>query len=292
MGFVDRVKKLFKPSKMDVAQRFEIMRQAVHGTMSRFYVARDRTTNQIVGLKICDIEKTTFFENRFTGLNKPKEGEIASRFQHPLIVKTLEFGTTTHDEHYLIMEYLDGPGLNAYIHQKSRLLDGNRLTIMKMMAEALAFVHKEGFIHRDVCPRNFIALDDCRKVKLIDFGLTVPAQKEYMKPGNRSGTPNYMAPEVLRRRPTDHRLDIFAYGVTAYQVCTFEFPWPGTEVSGKAAVQHDTKEPNDVFEKNPRIHQAIGELIMQCLHAEPSGRPGSFDEILTKLSKIPSDHRA
>lgn len=291
MGFVDRFKKMFKPAKLDVAQRFEIVRQAIHGTMSRFYVARDRTTNQLVGLKVCDLEKTAFFENRFAGMNKPREGEIASRFNHPLIVKTLEYGTTTNDEHYLIMEYLDGPGLNAFIHQRSSLLEGKRLSLVRMMAEALGYVHQQGFIHRDVCPRNFIALEEGKVLKLIDFGLTIPAEKEYMKPGNRSGTPNYMAPEVLRRRATDQRLDIFSFGVTAYQVCTFDFPWPGQEVSGKAAVQHDTKAPTDIFEKRPRLHQVLGDVVMQCLQVDPHDRPQSFADILAKLSKVPGDDR-
>ena len=64
-----------------------------------------------------------------------------------------------------------------------------------------------------------------RSLKLIDFGLTLPAEKEFMLPGNRTGTPNYMAPEVVRRKPTDQRLDIFAYGVSMYELFAFDLPW-------------------------------------------------------------------
>ena len=80
------------------------------------------------------------------------------------------------------------------------------------MAEALQYVHAQEFIHRDVCPRNFIYESETGNVKLIDFGLSLPARKEFMQPGNRTGTPLYMAPEVVRRRWTDQRLDIFATG--------------------------------------------------------------------------------
>ena len=108
------------------------------------------------------------------------------------------------------MEFLDGPGLNSLIIARSKLLDGNRLTLARQAAEALEAVHAAGFIHRDICPRNFVCSPDATSLKLIDFGLTVPAEKEFMLPGNRTGTPNYMAPEVVRRKPTDQRLDIYS----------------------------------------------------------------------------------
>ena len=100
------------------------------------------------------------------------------------------------------------------------------MQFIRQAAEALDAVHEAGFIHRDVCPRNLlVCTDDGEDLKLIDFGLTVPATRPFMQPGNRTGTPNYMAPELVRRRPTDQRLDVFAFGVTAYEICTFELPW-------------------------------------------------------------------
>jgi serine/threonine-protein kinase len=289
MGLVEKVRSLFTPSKLDVARRFEILREAVHGTMSNFYKVRDRQTGAILGLKVCDREKTAFFENRFLGLSKPSEGEIAMRFDHRCIVKTFEYGTTTAGEHYLLMEYLDGPGLNAFILQKSRELAGKRLALLQQMVEAMCVVHEAGFIHRDVCPRNFICSKDGSSLKLIDFGLTLPAEKAFMQPGNRTGTPSYMAPEIIRRRSTDQRLDIFSFGVTAFQLCTYELPWPGQDVSGKAAVAHDTKAPLDIFSLRPQLNRKLGELIMNCLAREPQGRPASFDVIHRHIRLIDSE---
>ena len=99
------------------------------------------------------------------------------------------------------------------------------MRFIRQAAEAIAAVHEAGFIHRDICPRNFLLTNNREDLKLIDFGLTVPATRWFMQPGNRTGTPNYMAPELVRRRPTDQRLDVFAFGVTAYEICTFELPW-------------------------------------------------------------------
>jgi serine/threonine-protein kinase len=187
------------------------------------------------------------------------------------------------------MEYLGGPGLNVLIKDRSPKLVANRLTLIRQMADALGAVHQAGFIHRDICPRNFICNAEVTELKLIDFGLTVPATKPFMQPGNRTGTPNYMAPEVVRRRPTDQRLDIFSLGVTCYQLLTFELPWPTQDTSGKAAMLHDTQQPVEILELRPDLHPKLAEAIMRCLSIQPAGRPGSVEELLRGIAGLESD---
>jgi len=284
----DFFKSILEGGKVDIAKRYEILRDAVSGTMSDFHMARDRQTEQIVGLKILDKKKYEQLEARFKGLDKPSEGEIATSIVHPLIVTTHSYGVTTKDEQFIVMEFLDGPGLNSLVIGRSELLDGNRLTLMRQAAEALSFVHESGFIHRDVCPRNFVCSKDASSLKLIDFGLTVPAEREFMQPGNRTGTPNYMAPEVVRRRPTDHRLDVFAFGVSMYELFTFELPWQrGTD--GMAAMSHGGSEPAPVSKFYPRIQPDLQAVIMQCIKSEPSDRPASMQAILKSLRRIKSE---
>ena len=191
MGIGGFFKSLIEGGKVDVAKRYEFLREAVSGTMSSFYMARDRQTEQIVGLKILDKDKTDQLEMRFRGLDKPTEGEIAAKFNHPRIVQPLGYGITSKGEQFVVMEYLDGPGLNSLIIARSKLLDGNRLALMNQAAEALLAVHEAGYIHRDICPRNFVCSKDATSLKLIDFGLTVPARKEFQQPGIRTGTPSY-----------------------------------------------------------------------------------------------------
>ncbi len=81
--------------------------------MSDFHQARDRNTGKVIGLKILDKKKTAQLEMRFRGLNRPCEGEIAVSFDHPRIVTTYSYGMTTFGEQFIVMEYLDGPGLNS-----------------------------------------------------------------------------------------------------------------------------------------------------------------------------------
>jgi eukaryotic-like serine/threonine-protein kinase len=285
VGITQFFKSILDGGRVDIASRYEILREAVSGTMSNFHMARDRETEQIVGLKILDKAKTDALEARFKGLRKPTEGEIATSIQHPRIVTTFSHGITTNDEQFIVMEYLDGPGLNSLIIGRSKLLVGNRLTLARQAAEALEAVHNAGYIHRDVCPRNFVCSKDATSLKLIDFGLTVPAEKEFMLPGNRTGTPNYMAPEVVRRKPTDQRLDIFAYGVAMYELFAFDLPWQrGSD--GRAAMAHGLSEPPPLRKFYPKVNPVLEAAIMKCMQADPNNRFQSMAQFLKAINRL------
>jgi serine/threonine-protein kinase len=287
MGLLD---KLFKSSKTNLKTRFELLREAISGTMSTFYMARDRNTKEIIGLKILDREKTAHLESRFVGVDKPKEGDIAVSISHPHIVRTMEHGISTDNEQFLVMEFLDGPGLNSLIVGRSEALLGKRLDLLRQAAEALGAVHRAGYIHRDICPRNFVADKNCESLKLIDFGLTVPSVPPFTLPGNRTGTANYMAPEVVRRRNTSTRLDIFSFGVTAYELCAFELPWPrGT---GAAAMAHGSMEPADLRKYCPKIDPRLEKAIYACLESEPEKRPASLDDFLKMIKNVQHEFTA
>lgn len=290
MGFVDKLKSLLGPSKLDVSARFELLREAVSGTMSKFYMARDRESQQVVGLKLADQEKLQAFEARFKGFNKPSEGEIAIKLKHPNLVETLEYGETTTGLSYVLMEFLDGPGLNALLADEDAILNGRRLNLIREMAEAIDYLHREEYIHRDICPRNFITTTDASHVKLIDFGLTLPATPDFMQPGNRTGTPVYMAPEVSRRRKTDQRLDIFSFGVTAYQLCAFNLPWPVSDKPAISALAYDTSEPTDLLEYAPKLNKQLAEAIMQCLLPSPAARPQTGADFVQMIHEVESEN--
>jgi serine/threonine-protein kinase len=287
MIFGEKFRSLLR-GKTDVFARYEILREAVSGTMSKFYKVSDRETQKTYGLKVLDKQKTRQLEARFKGLKKPTEGEIAGRFDHPHIVKTIEHGLTTRDEQYVLMEYLEGHGLNSLIVMKEPGLEGNRLTLIRHAATALHAVHEAGFIHRDVCPRNFVVASDLKSLKLIDFGLTVPREREYMLPGNRTGTPAYMSPEVVRRRPTDHRLDIFSFGVTAYELLAFELPWQGG-TDGQAAMSHGSIDPTPITDHRPDLDPRLAKTIMRCLDPEPANRPQTMQDLLNEIRLIKAE---
>jgi serine/threonine-protein kinase len=287
MPWLDKIQALFgSGEKTDIAMRFELLSEGFVGTMSRFYKARDRNHDRVVGLKLCDPEKTALFESRFAGLKKPPEGEIAIRLKHPRIVETYEYGVSGKGQAFTVMEFLPGPGLQQLIRQREEQLVGKRLTLIRQMAEAVHAVHQAGYIHRDVCPRNFICSPELDSLKLIDFGLTLPDEPAFRQPGNRTGTPMYMAPEIVRRRATDRRVDIFAFGVTAYELLAFELPWPMAEATGKGALSHDTQPPVPLLEAAPWVNRILAAAITDCMAANRDQRPESLDLFLKRIQRL------
>lgn len=287
MGLFDNFLSLLS-NKVDLESRYERLRETVSGTMSSFFKVRDRKTGQIVGLKILDPDKVNIVESRFKNLNKPSEAEIGQSLNHPNIVKTLDTGTALDGKQFIVLEYLEGVGLNSLLVGRNKMLDGRRLFIIRSMAEALAALHKAGYIHRDVCPRNFMVAPDFSRVTLIDFGLTLPARPEFQQPGNRTGTPNYMSPEIVRRKKTDQRVDVFAFGVTAYEVMTFDLPWT-RGADGRAALEHDQVEPIDIRVRRPKINEQLAKAIMWCLVNNPEDRCPSLERFLTAIGGIKNE---
>lgn len=272
--------------RLDVTARFRLDRHAFTGTMSRFHVAKEIGTGDLYGIKFLDKDKTRLFNDRFKGLNKPHEGEIALRIVHPKIVKTFEYGKTTSDEEYILMEYINGPGLDAVIRQQDPSVFPDRLSLIREMGAAIQSVHEHGFIHRDICPRNFICCRDLSWLKLIDFGLTVPNERAYRLPGNRTGTPQYMAPEVVRRRETDQRLDVFSFGVTVYRLLAFEHPWGTTDTTGPAALKHDTDPVIDIREHRPKLDRKLADAIHKCLEPDLEKRMPSCKTFLAAIRGV------
>jgi serine/threonine protein kinase len=269
--------------KVDIGRRFERIHESISGTMSSFYKAKDNSTGNVVGLKILDPKKLEPIEGRYKGLGKPPEGEIGSQVTGPNIVKTLEWGTTTDGRQFVVQEFVEGTMLHSLISARKPLPAAKRIDLVRQAATAVAAVHKAGFVHRDICPRNFILRPDGRLV-LIDFGLTVPDKPVFLQPGNRIGTPNYMAPEVVRRRQADKRLDVFSFGVTAYEICTLDLPWPGGK-SGSVAMSHDSP-PTPIRDRWPEAPETLANAIAACLEADPARRPESLDKFLSLIARL------
>jgi serine/threonine-protein kinase len=285
----DKLRSIFqKKSAVDIGMRFERLRSSISGTMSNFFVARDHERNEIVGVKLCDAEKVKFFESRFKGLNKPSEGEIAMSMKHPLIAQTYEYGVTNKGLPYLVMEFIDGPGLQVVISERDERIRGKELKLIREMSTALNYVHKQGYIHRDICPRNYILTSDLNSVKLIDFGLSVPATPPFMREGNRTGTPLYMAPEIVRRKPTDQRVDVFSFAVTCYHMLTFELPWPAGDTSGMAALHHDTSAATDIWEYRPTLDKKVGRAVMDAMHPNVNMRTPSIEQFIHQIADAKS----
>jgi serine/threonine protein kinase len=284
MGFLSGLFGSGRPRQIDLWKRFERLRESTSGTMSSFYKVRDRNDGEIRGLKVIDRAKAAPIEGRYKGLGKPTEGEIGMQIAGPNIARTLEWGEATTGDPFVLQEFVEGSLLHHLLTvKKVSHSPAQKLDLVRQAAEAIGVVHAAGFVHRDICPRNFILRPDGTLV-LFDFGLTVPDKPVFLQPGNRIGTPNYMAPEVVRRRQADKRLDIFSFGITAYEICTQASPWPRGK-TGNAALAHDTP-PDPIEQRWPEIPPPLAAAIAACLAAEPAGRPESIGQFLGAIEKV------
>ena len=283
-------KKLFAPKpkgalpRTDVNKRFELLGRMGQGSMSKVWRARDRNLGRTVCVKILDKEKTAKFEARFLGLHKPTEGAICVSLRHKNIVQTFESGLSKEGEPFLVMELIEGMGLNYLIETRSEQLEGNRIRYLMQIADGIEYLHKLGYLHRDICPRNIMVTAD-GVVKIIDFGLTVPDRPEFRKPGNRTGTPNYLAPEIIRRVATDRRVDLFALGVTAYETFCGQLPWEKT-ASLQTLLSHLNSPGKDPKEARPDLDRPTVKFLLKAIERDPRERfqtPGAFREALKAL---------
>lgn len=285
MSLLDQLKRLLSPkpkiTRIDVTKRFDLIGRVGQGSMSKVWKARDSQTGRIVALKVLDKEKTEKLEARFQGRKKPTEGEISIQLKHPNIVRTLEFGWTKAGEQFLVQEFIEGVSLSYLVDAQNERMRKHRLSYMIQLAEGLEHFHRRNWIHRDLCPRN-VMVDPDDVVKLIDFGLVVPNTAEFQAPGNRTGTANYMAPELIKRQKTDQRLDIFSYSVTCYEMYTKRYPWDAGETL-EMVMQHINQPAVDIRELVPDIDDQVADTLMRGLATRPDDRWQSMTELLVPL---------
>lgn len=296
MGFLDF---LFKKGdgggakrglkRVNIAKRFELSGRTGQGSMSKVYRAYDREIGRNVCLKLLDKLKTQKFEERFKGmgLKKPSEGDICMSLRHENIVRTYEHGLTTEGAPYLVMEWVEGFGLNYLVETRNAQLNGNRINYLCQLCDAVQYMHDSKYLHRDLCPRN-VMVDQDGVLKLIDFGLTIPYKPEYCQPGNRTGTADYLAPEIIKRKTTDHRVDVFALGVTAYEMFTHALPWERSPSSEETLRRHLNTPPRDPKDLNPKIDDDLRQALLRVVERDSADRfptATAFKEALQKLKR-------
>ncbi len=172
---------------------------------------------------------------------------------------------------YLLMEYVEGENLKELYARQDPVLAENVAQILIDVAEGLAHVHENGFMHLDFKPENVLVTRNAG-VRLVDFDLAQPIPDQPKKMSKNPGTPAYMAPEQLQQKPIDHRVDIFAYGVAAYELLTSQKPFPGDSPGEILSKQINRSEFVPPRQHNPDIPAAMEKVILKCIEREPDMR--------------------
>ncbi len=219
-----------RQARVNIQRRFSIQSETAQGTMSRVSRATDAQSGRTVCLKIQIREKNAAAAARTGSEVRPQEGEIASQILHPHVVKVFDYGETTRGEHFVVMEFIEGVSLK-FLRETGGLELPAKIEVLAQAADGLAAVHAKTFIHHDIGPKNFL-VDRENHVKLIDFGLAIPNTPKFQRPGNRTGTLQYMAPELIRRSTIDERIDVFSFGAMAYEFLTGKMVYDAENAMG------------------------------------------------------------
>jgi len=269
------------------ADKYVLERELGGGGMSRVFVARDERLGRRVVIKLLPPSVTaTISAERFK-----REIMLAAGLQHPNIVPVLqagEFGTLP----YFVMPFIDGEGLRARM-MRGPLSVRETVMILKDVVRALAFAHSRGVIHRDIKPDNVLLAAGAAVVT--DFGVAKAISASRQQQGIQTsaptmtgigtslGTPAYMAPEQAAADPsTDHRADIYALGIVAYEMLTGAPPFHGRTPQALLAAQL-SEVPAPLTSRRYDVTLPLSTLVMRCLEKEPAKRPKNATDVLHAL---------
>ncbi|MGE0713050.1 MAG: serine/threonine-protein kinase PknK [Planctomycetota bacterium] len=260
--------------------RYEVLRQIGQGGMGAVYLVHDRQDQRQVALKSFPpaarrVEDLAHFEHEFLTL---------SRLSHPNIARVYDFGVIegTQDV-FFTSEFIDGQDLLEVTEAASEL---ELARLIVQVCRGLEYVHSREIIHYDVKPTNILVTrgpDGQPLVKLIDFGLAARRVDDAL--GVIKGTVSYLAPEVARHLPVDHRADLYSLGVTIYQCLTRLLPFQGaTNLDVVRKVVSD--EPPNPREVRPGLDRRLSALVLKLLAKEPGARGAGGNEVIRALGEI------
>ena len=269
---------------------YTLERELGGGGMSRVFVARDEALGRDVVIKVikADLAEGVSAE-RFT-----REVKLAARLQQANIVPVLTAGTAKGIPYYT-MPFVKGESLRARVANGKPLTLAESTGILREVARALAYAHAEGVVHRDIKPENILLSGGAAVVT--DFGIAKAmsasrthdgsASGELTQVGVSLGTPAYMAPEQALGDPnTDHRADLYAWGVIAYEVLSGSHMFAGHTTTHALIAAHVSEVPKTLHDVNAQVPAALSALVMRTLEKDAARRPQSAGELLTTLESL------
>jgi serine/threonine-protein kinase len=267
-----------------LSANYELDREIGRGGMGIVYKAKDRRLKRLVAVKLLPPELAFRGEIRSRFL---KEAETAAQLSHPNIVPIYSV-----DERdglvYFVMAFVDGENLAARLHSRGRLDSIETRRIMKEVAEALAYAHERGVVHRDIKPDNILlCADDDGRVMVTDFGIaraiSEGSDSRLTATGMAIGTPAYMSPEQsMGERDIDGRADLYALGVVGYQMLSGELPFNAPSTPA-LLVKQISERPTPVEIHRPDAPPDLARAVMMLLEKDPANRFPSAEALVTAL---------
>jgi eukaryotic-like serine/threonine-protein kinase len=201
---------------------YEMLSRINRGSISELYKVRSHNTGEIFAMRkllphlVSDSEARASFA---------RGADIELMIDHPNVIKVFNIETNG-SEPYIIVEYVEGDNLKQWILSKGINTLSKALKVLCPLVDAVNYIHNKNVIHHDIKPEN-VLISQKGEVKLTDFSLAVQKKKEYISSNKISGSPSYVAPEIIQYKKYDERVDIYSLGITAYELLSGQLPYSG-----------------------------------------------------------------
>lgn len=271
----------------EIGHRYRIIRSLGEGGMANVYLAHDMVLDRDVSVKLLrlDLRDDPSTKRRFH-----REAMAATQLNDPHIVGIYDVGED-HGLQYMVMQYVKGTDLKAYIRKHYPIPLPQVIDIMEQVLSAVATAHAHGIIHRDLKPQN-ILIDENKNVKITDFGIAVAVSQDSLTQTNTlMGSVHYLSPEQARGSIATKQSDIYSLGIILFELLTGKVPFEG-ETAVSIALKHFREEIPSVREQNKEIPQALENVIIKATAKEPAERYSSVNEMAADLKTVLDPQRA
>jgi tetratricopeptide (TPR) repeat protein len=267
-----------------LGDRYRIEKEIGSGGMATVFLAHDLKHDRAVALKVLrDQVAQSVGAERFL-----QEIRIVAKLQHPHVLTLLDSGEVEGTLYY-VMPYIEGESLREKLEREHELPVPDALRLLREVADALAFAHGKGVVHRDIKPDNVLLTG--RHAVVADFGVSkalsaATGENKVTTLGVALGTPAYMAPEQAAADSTiDHRADIYALGILGYELLTGRPPFTGSTPQQILGAQV-TETPRTVTEIRPAVPEAVSAVLMRCLEKRPADRWQTAEELRAQFEAL------
>lgn len=273
--------------QLTLGDAYRVDRELPGGGMSRVFVAHDLALGRDMVIKVLPPDMAAGVSAQRFG----REIQMAARLQHPHIVALHSTGEIS-GLPYFTMPFVEGESLRAHLSKAGELPVLECVRILRDVASALAYAHRQGVVHRDIKPENVLLTSGSAMVT--DFGVGKALSASTNAGGGDTlttlgvaiGTPAYMSPEQAAADPAiDHRSDIYSWGVLAYEMITGQGPFAG-RAAGAMIAAHIAEVPQRVEVRRSTVPHVLADLVMRCLAKRPADRPQTAAELVNTLDAL------
>ena len=273
------------PELIGLEDSYDQVRLMAIGGMAEVYRGRQKSLDRPVAIKRMRPELRG---NRDLGERFKREAKSSANLLHQNLAHVYDY-RTSQAESYIIMEWIDGFDLAEIIEKKGALPVDVACIIAEKILGGLSYVHSHGMVHRDIKPDN-VRVSTRGDVKIMDFGIAFdPTESNLTMPGTLIGSPHYLSPEQIVGSKIDARVDLFAFGISFYEMLTGKKPFFETQTE---SVYERIKKGAYINPQNivPEIPAFIAKVIEQCLEVKPARRPASADQLMVALQQFISSN--